>query len=368
MRIESQLGNPGGSFCGWSAAPWTSSLEPGVSTRLTREAKHAASNTYTSPTSPGSAPSDSVSTVLYQHADHLTTRVTTDNSGNYANAQAHYPYGESWYTDGTADPSPPKAGKFTSYRKETDSSLASGQINYAIARYHGARIGRFHRPDPVRGRISNPQRLNRYSYVGGDPVGRRDPRGLDWDDSATLEGAGGKNGALLPQVFVEAMPEEPRRGFGGGLPISFFDVWWASGGDLTPTEWLLAGGPSGGEWYGSWGSPIGLSGGSGGGSASSGATNWGSQDMDPCLKHVFEPCMKSAEKRKERCNTGIENVVAIGTIVCIVAGVAVSPGTGVVCEIVLVLSVPFQKENCDQKYARDTNECARRFGECYTKK
>jgi RHS repeat-associated protein len=179
MRIESQLGRPGGSFCDWSAAPWTFSLEPGVSTRLAREAKHAASNTYTSPTSPGSAPSDSQSTLLYQHADHLTSRVTTDNSGNSSNAQAHYPYGENWYNTGTADPSPPKAGKFTSYRKETDSSLASGQINYAIARYHGARIGRFHRPDPVRGRISNPQRLNRYAYVVGDPTNRFDPRGTD---------------------------------------------------------------------------------------------------------------------------------------------------------------------------------------------
>lgn len=99
--------------------------------------EHAASNTYSSPTSPGSAPSDSLSTVLYQHADHLTSRVTTENDGDLSNVQGHYPYGESWYTDGTADPSVKR--KFTSYRKETDSSLASGQINYAIARYHGAR-------------------------------------------------------------------------------------------------------------------------------------------------------------------------------------------------------------------------------------
>lgn len=143
--------------------------------QLVSEYYDAASATYTSPTSPGSAPSDSGSTLLYQHADHLTTRVSTDNAGNLGNEQAHYPYGENWYATGTADPSVKR--KFTSYRKEIDSSLASGQINYAIARYHGARIGRFHGADPVQG--SNPQRTNRYAYVGGDPINHRDPRGRD---------------------------------------------------------------------------------------------------------------------------------------------------------------------------------------------
>jgi RHS repeat-associated protein len=160
--------------------------------QLVSEFADSASATYSAGTTPGSAPSDSVSTVLYQHADHLTTRVTTENDGDLSNQQAHYPYGESWYTDGTADPSPPKAGKFTSYRKETDSSLASGQINYAVARYHGARIGRFHRPDPVRGRIGNPQRLNRYAYVVGDPTNRFDPTGTDDAlDKGPIDGIGG---------------------------------------------------------------------------------------------------------------------------------------------------------------------------------
>ena len=112
---------------------------------------------------------------LYQHSDHLTTRLTTDNSGQVANEQAHYPYGEGWYATGTADPSVLR--KFTTYEK--DGVTSAGQLHYAIHRTHGARIGRFLRPDPVRGRVRNPQRLNRYAYVTGDPTNRRDPRGLD---------------------------------------------------------------------------------------------------------------------------------------------------------------------------------------------
>ena len=95
------------------------------------EFSDAASNTYSAGTTPGSAGEDDYATMLYQHADHLTTRVTTDNSGNSSNAQAHYPYGEAWYANGTADPSVKR--KFTSYRKETDSSLASGQIHATYA-------------------------------------------------------------------------------------------------------------------------------------------------------------------------------------------------------------------------------------------
>jgi len=120
---------------------------------------------YASPTSPGSAPADTASTLLYQHADHLTTRVTTDNAGTLSNQQAHYPYGENWYATGTADPSVKR--KFTSYRKETDSSLASGQISYATACYHGARTGRFQRPVPRGGSAAGP---NGYGYGPNDPI------------------------------------------------------------------------------------------------------------------------------------------------------------------------------------------------------
>jgi len=143
-------------------------------TQVISEFEDAASNNYSAGTTPGQAGSDTYAVLLYQHPDHLTTRATTDNSGLSSNQQAHYPYGEGWYGTGTADPSVLK--KFTSYEKDTEAS--AGQLHYAIFREQGARIGRFLRPDPVHGRAGDPQFMNRYQYVGGDPIVRTDPEGL----------------------------------------------------------------------------------------------------------------------------------------------------------------------------------------------
>ncbi len=129
--------------------------------------------TYTSGTTPGQAPSDSVSTLLYQHQDQLVTREATDNFGNVAYQRGNYPYGDMWYDTGTASLSVKR--KFTSYQMEPE---LSGSLNNAIAREHSARLGRFHLPDPVhRVRSRDPQALNRYSYVQNDPVNFIDPEG-----------------------------------------------------------------------------------------------------------------------------------------------------------------------------------------------
>lgn len=149
--------------------------------QLVSEFEDAASNSYTAGTTPGQAPGDTVSLQLYQHNDHLSARFTTDNQAQVSNQQAHYPFGESWYSTGTADPSVVR--KFTSYTKEPEA--AAGQLNYATFREHSARLGRFHMADPVRGRISNPQRLNRYAYTINDPGNRLDPTGLFiWPDDS----------------------------------------------------------------------------------------------------------------------------------------------------------------------------------------
>ena len=143
-------------------------------TKLISEYEDSASATYSSPTSPGGV--SQYTTELYQHSDHLSTRFTTDNSGLTGNQQGHYPLGEVWYTSGQADPSVRR--KFTAYMQ--DDEAATGKINYAYFRQHSARLSRFLRPDPVFGNMGNPQRLNRYSYVAGDPIGRMDPDGREF--------------------------------------------------------------------------------------------------------------------------------------------------------------------------------------------
>ncbi len=130
--------------------------------------------TYTSGTTPAQAPAYSVSLMLYQFSDHLTTRMSADNFASNASFEGHYPFGETWYDTGMACPSITK--KFTSYNKDTEASSAF--LNYAVHRQHSARLGRFHMADPVHGGTSNPQSLNRFSYGLGDPINNIDPTGL----------------------------------------------------------------------------------------------------------------------------------------------------------------------------------------------
>jgi len=226
-------------------------------TELISEYEDAASNTYSPGTTPGQAGSDSTATMLYQHGDHLTTRVTTENNGDLSNRQGHYPYGESWYEALTANPS--VARKYTTYLREDET--ASGKLNYAVFRQHSARVGRFLMADPVRGRRSNPQRLNRYAYVLNNPSNSRDPKGLDeWGGSYPLLGLeaplGGNSYGMgsLGQIggFVSAFESWQAAQWGAmdwlwNAPIGC----WVGG--FQDQNCVAAQGDSGGDWIGGGG-------------------------------------------------------------------------------------------------------------------
>jgi RHS repeat-associated protein len=70
---------------------------------------------------------------------------------------------------------------FTSYTRDSNADQD------AMARRYSP-TGRFSQPDPYSGSydFSDPQSLNRYAYVGNDPVNRRDPSGMEqqtcWDE------------------------------------------------------------------------------------------------------------------------------------------------------------------------------------------
>jgi RHS repeat-associated protein len=103
----------------------------------------------------------------YYHQDHLSNRVITDTNGSIVAQSAHFPFGENWYGSSATT-----RWKFTSYERDSESSN-----DYAMARYHVSRLGRFSSPDPELGDISNPQRLNRYAYALNDPINLVDPLG-----------------------------------------------------------------------------------------------------------------------------------------------------------------------------------------------
>ncbi len=125
----------------------------------------------------------------YYHQDHLSNRLVTDSSGNTVAQLGHYPFGESWYNS-TGDKL-----LFTSYERDSESGN-----DYALARYHVNRLGRFGSPDPLSGGVSDPQSLDRYVYTRDDPIDFVDPRGLyvagphQCDNSVVLNCVGGGGG------------------------------------------------------------------------------------------------------------------------------------------------------------------------------
>ena len=103
----------------------------------------------------------------YFHNDHLSLRMRTNSAGAIQDQRATYPFGETWYATVSGE------WMFTNYQRDSESGN-----DYAWARYHVNRLGRFSSPDPVRGTVSDPQSLNRYAYVTNDPVNHSDPTGL----------------------------------------------------------------------------------------------------------------------------------------------------------------------------------------------
>jgi RHS repeat-associated protein len=123
--------------------------------------------------------------VNFYFADQLgSTRMVTSSSGTPCYKADFLPYG--------TENSPP-AGftntcsttyRFTGYERDPETAWGTSTGNdYAFARYYNSRIGRFMSADPMLiGDITDPQTLNRYTYVRNNPVNLTDPSGLCGDD------------------------------------------------------------------------------------------------------------------------------------------------------------------------------------------
>jgi len=117
----------------------------------------------------GDAPAGSGGTRFY-HLDRLSNRMITDASGAVKGTMDNLPFGEDGGTVGESE-----KHRFTSYERDGD-----GGTDYAVNRHYHSATGRFIEPDPFPGSydFSNPQSLNRYTYVTNDPVNAADPLGL----------------------------------------------------------------------------------------------------------------------------------------------------------------------------------------------
>ncbi|MGH9725429.1 MAG: RHS repeat-associated core domain-containing protein, partial [Candidatus Acidiferrales bacterium] len=74
-----------------------------------------------------------------------------------------------WYSTATTS----EKWMYTSYERDGESGN-----DYALARSYENRLGRFTATDPLAAGAGNPQSLNRYSYVGNDPIDGADPSGM----------------------------------------------------------------------------------------------------------------------------------------------------------------------------------------------
>jgi RHS repeat-associated protein len=110
---------------------------------------------------------------IYPLQDNLgSTRAVLNASGAKVYDVDYYPYGALALSSGSTT----NLYGFTGYETDTESGT-----NYAVFRNQSGTIGRFLRPDPYDGSydVTNPQSLNRYTYVSNNPLSSIDPQGLD---------------------------------------------------------------------------------------------------------------------------------------------------------------------------------------------
>ena len=104
---------------------------------------------------------------LYHTTDKLGSAVLIINSnGVVIENNRMLPYGEAWQAESTPSTNDKK---FTTYQRDQESGL-----DYAMNRYYANTAGRFNSPDKGALNLSVPTSLNRYSYVGLDPINHSD--------------------------------------------------------------------------------------------------------------------------------------------------------------------------------------------------
>ncbi len=102
--------------------------------------------------------------------DHLGSTTVTASSGNGSEVGAvlYKAWGEERYSSGTV----PTTFRYTGQREEANIGLY-----YYGARWYDSYIARWIQPDTIDSEPGKPQSLNRFSYVGNEPLGNTDPTG-----------------------------------------------------------------------------------------------------------------------------------------------------------------------------------------------
>ncbi len=141
------------------------------------------------------AKKNSDGTKHYYLSDNLhSTSVLTNQSGTVVENTTYYPFGDI-RSGGTKS-------KYLYTSQENDPETG---LDYYNARYYYSHIRHFTQPDDIIADLYNPQQLNRYSYVGNNPLTYNDPTGhiFGIDDMLAI-GAGAFILANAPVITTAA--------------------------------------------------------------------------------------------------------------------------------------------------------------------
>jgi RHS repeat-associated protein len=135
-------------------------------------------------------------TIEYYHPDALgSVRALTNLTGQVVARHDYSAFGEGPGTSAGSEKQ-----RFTGKDRDAETFL-----DYFGARYYRNVTGRFGTVDPVmnvRAALLEPQRWNRYVYVGNNPLGRLDPDGQDWGDLFRGIGIGAVNTVVGTAVMA----------------------------------------------------------------------------------------------------------------------------------------------------------------------
>jgi RHS repeat-associated protein len=191
----------------------------------------------------------------FYHNDHLGgVNVITDGNGARCQLNEYDPWGSVSKQDGNCD----STHKFTG--KELDPETG---LYYYGGRYYDPEISRFISPDPFVQDPTEPQNLNRYSYVDNNPVGYIDPSGYFY-----MSKSGGGSGGLFGMIFTAIIglltgnPEIAIASIAVELIVAQLPAKARHGMEIFGGIAMLLGGNPGGMFYVSAGA-VGLSGSSG---------------------------------------------------------------------------------------------------------
>lgn len=144
---------------------------------------------------------------------HGDTSAITDQNGNIVDSFAYSAFGSA-----TAG-GPPAYGYTGKWERYSDPSTGLVMMG---ARDYDPSLGRFTSADPVPGNPTDPQQLNRYPYVGNDPLTRYDLNGLSMLDD--IFGIPGDIGGAAETV--------------GNYTVGIYNDYRQGGVSALATDWL----------------------------------------------------------------------------------------------------------------------------------